>query len=99
MLNVFNERNVLNRNNDINLGGFDVSDSTYGLITPAQQTACETSGDNQPCLIAGYKKFQVSGAPLIATAASGVTNHNPLYKLADTFQGRRELRFGFRLLF
>jgi hypothetical protein len=99
VLNVFNFGTVTNRYNFISIDGFSVDDPTWGLVTQAQADACAAAGDNQPCLIAGYRNFQKNGAPLIATAAKDPGSRDPSYGLANSFQGPRQVRFGFRLLF
>ena len=96
ILNLFNEANVTNRDNLIDLtNDYNVT----SLNSDAVNAACVASGNNQPCLIAGYKIFQVSGAPLIATQASSAANRSPLYDRASAFQGPRQVRFGLRFLF
>lgn len=105
ILNAFNEANVTNRMNLIEANGFAVDDPTYGLITPAQRAACDAitpqfpDGNNQPCLIAGYRAFQTGGAPLILAAATNAANRYSLYNLPTDFQGPRQFRFGVRFLF
>ena len=96
ILNLFNEANETNRDNALDIiNNYDVR----SLITQAQRDACATAGNQQPCFIAGYKIFQVSGAPSIATQANSAANRSPLYNLANTFQGPRQVRFGMRFLF
>ncbi|MEO8573972.1 MAG: TonB-dependent receptor, partial [Pyrinomonadaceae bacterium] len=99
VLNLFNEANVLDRDNGIANGAFSAWDSTYGLISPAQETACQASGNSAPCLLAAYANFQSHGAPLIAAAATDPANRAPLYNQANTFQGPRTIRLGIRFLF
>ncbi len=99
VINLFNESNVLDRDNGIANGAFSAWDSTYGLITPAQEIACIVAGNNAPCLIAAYANFQSHGAPLIAAAATSPANRAPLYDKANTFQGPRTIRLGIRFLF
>lgn len=95
ILNLFNEANELLRVNLIELGGFNVR----SLLTQAQNDACDLSGDEQPCLIAGYKLFQNNGAPSYLTFAKDPNNRYELYNLPSAFQGPRQVRFGLRFLF
>jgi hypothetical protein len=95
ILNLFNESNELLRVNTITLTGFNVR----SLITQAQNDACDFSGDEQPCLIAGYKIFQNSGAPSYVTFAKDPANRYILYNQPSAFQGPRQVRFGLRFLF
>jgi hypothetical protein len=98
-LNLFNQHIVTDRNNTLSTINFSTINPAYGLITQAQADACTTAHNTQPCLIASYQKFQVSGAPLIAAASQLAANRYPLYNLANSFQGPRTVRFGFRFLF
>lgn len=95
ILNLFNEANVLNKVNLINATNFDVR----SLISAAQQAACDGSGNQQPCLIAGYKAFQTHGAASIASDATDPATRYELYNLPFTFQGPRSVRFGLRFIF
>ena len=96
ILNLFNEANETNRSNDIDTtNDYDVRN----LLSAAQNAACATAGNQQPCFIAGYKIFQVSGAPFVTTQANLAVNRSPLYNLANSFQGPRQVRFGMRFLF
>lgn len=53
VLNLFNEANELNRNNVIDATvDYTVINPAYGLITTAQEDACNSSGNKQPCFIA-----------------------------------------------
>jgi hypothetical protein len=105
ILNIFNEANETNRDNLISLTDFPIDDVSLGLITPAQRAACDAPspgfplGNNQPCLLAAFKNFQLNGAPLLNTRATSNDARNPTYNLSNAFQGPREIRFGFRLLF
>lgn len=59
-INVFNQHIVTNRVNDISITDFAADDPAYGLITPAEKTAC---GSNRQCsLIIAYRRFQLNGA-------------------------------------
>ncbi|MEO6334538.1 MAG: TonB-dependent receptor [Pyrinomonadaceae bacterium] len=100
VLNAFNEANVLDRENSAVVDGFDVSQATYGLVTPAQEAGCVAANNVSPCLLIAYRNFQLNGAPLIAADVSGnAANRNPLYNLPNTFQGPRSVRFGVRFVF
>jgi hypothetical protein len=105
ILNAFNEANETNRIGLIEPNGFSVDDPTFGLITQAQRNACDAPspgfpfGNNQPCLIAGYKAFQNSGSASILTAATNPANRYSLYNQPSAYQGPRSVRIGVRFLF
>jgi hypothetical protein len=99
ILNVFNEANETNRFNLIEEFGFIVDDPANGLITQAQRNACDLSGNNQPCLIAGYRAFQNSGSSTILTNATAPANRYPLYNMPSAYQGPRSVRLGVRFIF
>ena len=96
MVNETNRENLIDLTND-----YDVR----SLNSDTVNTACSTpspgfpNGNQQPCYIAAYKIFQVSGAPSIATTASSAANRSPLFNRSNAFQGPRQVRFGFRFLF
>ena len=99
ILNLFNEANELDKDNDIYLFDFPADDPSLGLITQAQSDACDAATNRSPCLLAAYANFQNNGAPIIATQANSAAFHNPLYNLANTFQGPRSVRLGVRFVF
>ncbi|HEX8369686.1 MAG TPA: TonB-dependent receptor [Pyrinomonadaceae bacterium] len=104
ILNIFNQANVLNRENLIDTATFDITNPLLGLITEA-----ESHQTNAYALALG--RFQRNGAPILLglagsgnTLGAGTPNAitsapAPLYNLPTTVQGPREFRFGFRLLF
>ena len=95
ILNLFNEANELNRVNLINVQTFDVT----SLIPQSEIDACNVSGNQQPCLISGYRIFQNNGAPSILSQATNPANRYELYNLPNSFQGPRTVRFGLRFIF
>lgn len=95
VLNAFNEANVTNKGTYISDTSFDV----FSLASPAQQTQCDNTGNIQPCLLAGYKIFQQSGAPGFVGTVSDPAVRYPTYNLPAAYQGPRAVRFGFRFLF
>ena len=99
ILNLFNEANELDRENSIANGAFSAWDADNGLITQAQEDACALSGNISPCLLAAYANFQNNGAPIIAAAAVDPANRFPLFNYANSFQGPRTIRLGFRFIF
>jgi hypothetical protein len=105
ILNAFNEANETNRIGLIEANGFSVDDPTFGLITAAQRAACDAPqpgfplGNNQPCLIAGYRAFQNTGSASILTAATNPANRYSLYNQPSGYQGPRSIRLGVRFLF
>lgn len=96
ILNLFNESHVTNRANYISTSEFDV----FGLAPAATQALCNSSGNIQPCLIAGYKVFQQSGAgSAFISTVTNPANRYPTYNLPTAYQAPRVVRFGFRFLF
>jgi len=89
-INLFNEGNVLGINNLISITDFDLTDPALGLVTDAESG----QADAYPLAIG---RFQRNGAPALIDAAND--DVYPLFGIPNTFQGRREIRFGFRLLF
>jgi len=99
ILNLLNQGTVTDRANNISINDYDAADPTWGLITPAQKSACDAANNKQPCLIAGYRNFQMHGAPLIATDAKAASGHDITYGLPISWQSPRQIRFGFRFIF
>lgn len=94
VLNLFNEGNVLGVNDLISFNDYDLTDPSLGLITDA-----ESLQDNAYSLALG--RFQRNGAPGLATAIQNLPadERNVLFGIPNSFQAKREFRFGFRLLF
>jgi hypothetical protein len=99
ILNLFNQHTVTNRTSTITLNDYAVNDPTWGLVTLGESAACDAADNQQPCLIAAYRRFQASGAPLILADAQSAGNRYELYNLANSFQAPRVVRFGFRFIF
>jgi hypothetical protein len=95
ILNLFNEANELNRVNLITVGTFDVTT----LIPQSENDACNLTGNQQPCLISGYRVFQNSGSQAMLSEARNPANRYELYNLPSGFQGPRTVRFGLRFIF
>ncbi|HEY0426460.1 MAG TPA: TonB-dependent receptor [Pyrinomonadaceae bacterium] len=92
VLNLFNEANELSRNNLLDITNYDITNPALGVITAAEQA--------QPnAYVLALQRFQLHGAPGLATVASSAANRYPLFNLTNAFQGGREIRFGFRFLF
>ncbi|MCD9185758.1 MAG: TonB-dependent receptor [Pyrinomonadaceae bacterium] len=90
ILNLFDEKNELSRNNLLNITNYDLTNPSWGLVT-----AEESTQDNAYSLALG--RFQRNGsAALAANARSGVY---ALFNKTNSIQGPRSVRFGFRLLF
>lgn len=90
ILNLFDEKNELSRNNLLSIDNYDLRDPAYGLITAAEST--------QPnAAVLALSRFQKNGAPAILAAARA--NIYPLFNKTNLIQGPRNVRFGFRLLF
>lgn len=98
IINLFNEGAVLQRYNFINgdFAGFDVLDTTNGLITPAQLLTC---GTTRQCKFLALRNFQNNGSPQILAKALAPALRSPLYDQPIVYQTKRQVRFGFRLLF
>lgn len=94
VINVFNESNELSRSNLISITNYDLTDPTWGLLTPA-----EVNLPNAQALAMG--RFQRNGSAALAADASLATNpaRNKLFNLTNLFQGGREVRMGFRFIF
>jgi hypothetical protein len=99
ILNLFNEANVLDKDNDIYLFDFPADNPAYGLITQAQSDSCTLAGNRAPCLLAAYANFQNNGAPAIANIVNTGPSRSPTWNLANTFQGPRTVRLGVRFIF
>jgi hypothetical protein len=74
---------------------------TYaGLISQAQVNACASSGNYIPCWGAAYSALQTSGASGILNALSnGSAPINPYYQVPTSWQAKRTVRYGIRLMF
>ncbi len=46
-----------------------------------------------------YKIFQERGSPELVAAMKGVAGHNIFYNYPTSYQGRRTIRYGLRLVF
>ena len=94
VINAFNESNELSRNNLISITNYDLTDPTWGLLTPA-----EVNLPNAQALAMG--RFQRNGSAALAADATLATNpaRNKLFNLTNLFQGGREVRMGFRFIF
>jgi hypothetical protein len=99
ILNLFNEANETNRGNLITEAPLTTLDASTGLITQAQLDACGATNDYQPCYLTTYKNFQAHGSASLLATATDPANRSNLYNLANSFQGPRTVRFGFRFLF
>jgi hypothetical protein len=108
VLNLFNQHIVTNRGlnpdgqggNIINNTNFSVTDPQFHLITDAQRAACQASGHNTQCLlVTGYAAFQRNGSPELLAAARAAAGHNVFYNYPSAYQGKRQVRYGVRLLF
>jgi hypothetical protein len=91
ILNIFNEANETNRQNLINITNYDLTATNIGLITPADPTSAALRR------VLAIRRFQEGGAPNLLNLVN--TGQYPLYNKSSAFQGPREFRFGFRLLF
>jgi hypothetical protein len=92
VLNLFNEANELSRNNLKTITNYDPTDPAWGILTPA-----EAAQPNAYSL--AFARFQAHGSSGIAADANLAANRYPLFNLTNSFQGGREVRFGFRFLF
>jgi len=108
VLNLFNQHIVTNRGlnpdgqggNIINNTNFSVTDPQFNLISPSQRAACTAGPSPTQCLlIAGYASFQRNGSQGILDAARAAANHNVFYNVDSSWQGKRQVRYGVRLLF
>jgi len=91
ILNIFNEANETNRQNLINITNYDLTAANIGLILPT-----DPAGTALRRALA-IRRFQDGGAPNLLNLVN--TGQYPLYNKSSAFQGPREFRFGFRLLF
>ena len=96
-LNLFNEANVLNRENNISIANFAAEDPAFGLITPAERATCTTN--IAPCLLIAYRNFQQNGSAALQAAVQTDANRYALYDQPNTFQGPRSIRLGVRFVF
>ncbi len=109
VINALNQYIVLNKGlnpsgqggNVINTQNFNPLDTRFNLITPAQTAACNANpATTQQCqLITAYKTFQLQGSPELLALAQAAQGHNPFYNLPSSYQGKRTVRYGIRLLF
>lgn len=90
ILNLFDEKNELSRNNLLSITNFDITDPALGIITAAESTQANAYS-------LALARFQRNGGAAIETAARA--NLYPLFNKTNSFQGPRSVRFGFRLLF
>ncbi|HKP69327.1 MAG TPA: carboxypeptidase regulatory-like domain-containing protein [Pyrinomonadaceae bacterium] len=95
VINVFNQAAATNFGTLATDTEFDVR----SLNTDEEQFDCALNDNQQPCYIAGYKKFQSGGAPSFVTDGNNPAFQYPTYGLPSSFQGPRQVRFGVRLLF
>ena len=110
VLNLFNQHIVINKGlnadgqggNIINDANFSVTDPRFHLVSEAQRTACNAGPAPMQCiLVAGYAAFQRNGSPeLLALAADpNSATHNVFWNYPSAYQGKRQVRYGIRLLF
>ncbi len=95
VLNVFNENNVLGI--DTQKGGFnfDLRNPAFGVITVAE--AALPTAENL-----ALSRLQRNGAPVVLALFNNNDSSiqpNPLYRLSNSFQAPRTVRFGFRFRF
>jgi hypothetical protein len=96
-LNLFDERNELDRYTLINTVNYDPTDPKFGLVTAAEVAAAT---DFRQLTILASRRYQQNGAPgIIADINSNTAAKSPQFNQPTTFQSPREIRFGFRLLF
>jgi hypothetical protein len=100
-LNLFDERNELDRYTLINTVNYDPTDPAFGLVTPAQVAQFNAGTiDFRQLTILSSRQYQQNGAPgIIADINSNTAAKSPQFNQPTTFQSPREVRFGFRLLF
>jgi hypothetical protein len=91
ILNIFNEANETNRQNLINITNYDLTATNIGLLGP------NDPADPNLRRVLAIRRFQENGAPNLLNLVN--TGQYPLYNKSSAFQGPREFRFGFRLLF
>ena len=108
VLNLFNQHIVTNRGlnpdgqggNIINNTNFSVTDARFHLISPAQEANCVASPSPTQCrLIAGYATFQRQGSPEMLALAIAPAGHNVFWNYPSSYQAKRQVRYGVRLLF
>lgn len=94
--------NLFNTATPTNFGTVISQNVTYDVrdaLSDAENAACSAANNQVPCYNAGYKLFQMNGAPSFVTEASNPANRYTTYNLPSDFQGRRQIRFGLRFLF
>jgi hypothetical protein len=108
IINLLNQHTVINRGlnpdgqggNIINNTNFSVTDPRFNLITDAQRAACMGAPSQTQCLlIAGYSTFQRQGSPELLALARADGGHNVFWNFPSAYQGKRQVRYGIRLLF
>jgi len=78
-----------------------IPNPTYaGLISLPTLTQCQTTGNYTPCWGAAYSALQTGGAPgILAAVQNGAAARNPYYEVPTSWQAKRTVRYGLRLLF
>lgn len=98
-LNLFDERNELDRYTLINNINYDPTDPAFGLVTAAEFAQFNAGTiDFRQLTILATRRYQQNGSPGILADI----NNRPKdarFNLPQVFQSGREVRFGFRLLF
>ena len=75
--------------------------SYAGLISQAQYNSCTAAANYIPCWSVAYQGLQNGGAQKIldAVAPGGFAARNPFYNVPTSYQTKRTLRYGIRLIF
>lgn len=98
-LNLFDERNELDRYTLINNQNYDPTDPAFGLVTAAEVAQFDAGTLSFADLsILAQRRYQQNGAPAIISNINS-SSKDPRFNLPSVFQAPREFRFGFRLLF
>jgi len=113
VLNVFNRSSVVSTYTIKALDNFALDDPANGLITQTEidnlvNQAISQNGGNvnvgttigeARALVLAEQRFQKSGAPTILANINSAPQRDPRFGQPLSYQGPREVRFGFRLLF
>jgi hypothetical protein len=108
VINVFNQYIVTNLGlNPDGQGGniianinFNPLDTSYGLISAAEITACNATASPTQCkLITAYRRFQTGGSAHMLEVAQNPANRNPFYDVPSSYQAKRQIRYGIRFIF
>jgi hypothetical protein len=104
ILNLFDERNELDRYTLINNVNYDPTDPDFGLVTQAEFNSLITPQNPNGTLtfaqlsILAQRRYQQNGAPLIIADINSGTK-DPRFNTPNVWQAPREIRFGFRFIF